>query len=235
MLCFTEFAFINSVFAKVETSLGAFYSDKRVYRGALIWEAPVAIVAPSFIINDFLSIGQGGGISVFKSFGESQKVTLGYSYFDDNEPNGPVIELGEAEEDFKNKRKPTQGAFLRYDYKRRGVFSLGLEYHKDWMRHSGNYVYIRLGSTITPFFRYGIGAGIGDARHNRYVYGESGEGGVAHQDIHLGLFLPFLPWRGVLMMNWTRTQISQRENINAEFIRGKEINRAFSVIAVWRF
>lgn len=218
----------------MDVSLGAFYTNQLVYRGALIWDAPVAIVAPSFVFYDMVSVGEGGGISLFKVFDEKHKVSLGYSYFDDDIPGGPALKLEGREKDFKNTRKATQGLNIKYFYSYSRKFKLDLAYHKDLRQNIGNYAHIKVASSITPFFRYGAGMGTGDARNNRYVFGEEAVGGVGHVDVHGGLFLPFLPKQGVLMVNFTYSEVVQDENVKSEFIQGNRVNRTLATIAVWR-
>ena len=101
------------------------------------------------------------------------------------------------------------------------------------LRHSGVYFYSDALFGIAPFVSAGLGAGVGDVRNNQYVYGPEGEGGVGHVDGIVSAMLPFLPFKGRLILSYRRIQISKQANIDADYVRGEEINRTFSAIALW--
>lgn len=231
---------INSVntFAEdswVDITAGAFYRQRSVYRGALIWDAPTLAIGPSFKFFNFISFGAGGGLSFYKRFAERHKVSLGLRAYDDNGPNGPVIELGDEEEDYKNLRGSTFETYLQYDFKYGRYVNTVLTYYKDIKRHKGNFTNLKISTAVIPFFNIGASFGVGDARHNRYLYGPEGTSGLGYYDLFSTLFLPFLPWKGRLLITYTTSKITQTENQQADYIRGQDRNNNFSVGALWSF
>ncbi|HAZ14502.1 MAG: hypothetical protein A2X86_00395 [Bdellovibrionales bacterium GWA2_49_15] len=218
----------------VKVNIGVVYSEKRLYRGALIWDAPIMAAGPSFIFYNTVSLGQGG-LSVFRKFADYHTVTLGASHFDDHKPSGPVLKLKESEEDFKNKRQSTYGTYLKYDFKLKQYLAMALSYHKDLKRNKGNYLNGKISTSIIPFLTLGSGLDLGDAASNKYAYGPEGVSGVGHLDNFASISLPFLPWKGKLMINYNYLIIVHGENKNADFVRGNDTNSNFSVIASWSF
>lgn len=233
------FSVIGSSYAQqeskpVRTSLNIFYSNKIVYQGALIWDAPFMGIIPSFVFYDMVSIGTGG-LSVFKKINEIHTISLGASYFNDNKPGIPIIRLKNGEEDFKNTRGSTYGAYLKYDLKLKPILNLSLLYQKDLKRHHGNYYNGKISTSIIPLLTLGAGAGIGDIRNNQYAYGPTAIKGVGYVEGFASLMLPFLPWHGRLMLNYSYSKITQDENRNADYIRGKDSNNIFNSTASWSF
>lgn len=239
ILVIATFLFAAPIFSQesskaVRINLGVFYSQRNVYRGALIWDAPVMAAGPSFVFYDTVSLG-AGGLSVFKKLGEMHTFTLGASMFDDNEPSGPILKLKDSVEDFKNKRSSTFGTYIKYDFHFKQYVATSLEFHKDLKRHKGVYTYVKVSTSIVPFVTIGIGHGIGDDRNNHYVYGADGKSGSGHFDMFASLMLPILPWSGRLMLNYAYTQITQQQNVDANFVRGRKANDLVSVGALWSF
>lgn len=218
----------------VQTSLAIAYSHKRLYRGALIWDAPLVAMGPSFTFYNTLSLGKGG-LSIFKNWKRAHKLTLGILPFDDNEPNGPVIKLKKVQEDFKNQRASTFGAYLKYDYRYKKYISISLSYHQDLKRHKGSYFESKISTSVIPFVSLGIGADSGDAASNQFAYGPEGVSGLGHGQAFINVMLPFLPGKGVLMLNFSRSQIIQTENTQADFVRGRKTNHNISTVAFWNF
>ncbi|MBJ00962.1 MAG: hypothetical protein CME67_06995 [Halobacteriovoraceae bacterium] len=218
--------------AQVDITLASLYSDKRVYRGALVWDEAIFGVAPNFVFFKKINLGRGG-LSYFVSPSEGITYRIGYNYFDDNRPGGPFVQLGESEEDFKNQRAPTSELYFELNLRKGRGFSSNIQLSKDILRHSGVYFYSDALFGIAPFVSAGLGAGVGDVRNNQYVYGPEGEGGVGHVDGIVSAMLPFLPFKGRLILSYRRIQISKQANIDADYVRGEEINRTFSAIALW--
>lgn len=238
-LSLTFWAIVGSSFAQQEskdirTSLNIFYSNKIVYQGALIWDAPIMGIIPSFVFYDTVSIGTGG-LSVFKKIDEIHTISLGASLFNDNKPDIPIIRLENRDEDYKNSRGSTYGAYLKYDLKLKPILNLSLLYQKDLKRHHGNYYNGKISTSIIPLLTLGGGAGVGDLRNNQYAYGPTAIKGVGYVEGFASLMLPFLPWHGRLMLNYSYSKITQDENRNADYVRGRDFNEIFNSTASWSF
>lgn len=219
---------------KVQISAAAAYTQRRIYRGALIWDAPIMAVGPGLVLYNTVSLGQGG-LSIFKNFNKQHTVRLGFSYFDDNEPSGPVLKLRDSEEDFKNQRRSTFGTYLKYDFKYKQFISTSISYHQDLKRHYGNYFYGSVATSIIPFFSFGTGLGYGSADSNKYTYGPEGKDGFTHFEYFGRAFFPFLPGKGVLSIIGSVSHIILDENKHADYIRGNSRNNNLSIVASWRF
>ena len=233
VLLYMEGSFAQDSGRAVQVSLATVYSHNRIFRGALIWDAPIMAIGPNFTFYNIVSLGQGG-LSIFKKIGNHQTISIGLTAFDDNEPNGPVLTLEEREEDFKNQRSSTFGTYLKYDFRFRQLIAISLSYQKDLKRHNGSYLNSRISTSIIPFITLGFGGSLGDKKSNQYAYGPEGISGTGHIETFAGLMLPILPWRGRLILNYKRTKISKGRNANADYVRGNKTNQNFSIIATWR-
>lgn len=216
-----------------EVSLNALYSQKRVFRGALIWDAPTLMVLPSFDLFNMINIGRGGALAIYRQY-ENHRFSIGIRPFEDNGPSAIAIKLKNSNEDFKNQRSSSLETSFQYEYRLRPYFRGTINYHKELIRHYGNY--LQLGTRLSPFPLTNIGVvlGIGDREHNKYVYGPEGSAGLGHTDFNLGLRLPFLPWHGQLILNLRHSIINKIENFNADYIRGQRKNSILSIMATWR-
>ncbi|MCO4753593.1 MAG: hypothetical protein KC478_03885 [Bacteriovoracaceae bacterium] len=229
-----SFFWVNAYAGPVDITFATFYSSKRVYRGALIWDQPVMGFGPSFTFYDKFSIGKGG-ISYFKKLDDHLTFKVGYNYFDDSEPGGgPILKLGGSSEDFKNNRKPTSDIYIDLSYRKRRGLSSTFTMSKDITRHHGIYAYSSASMGIAPFVSAGLGVGIANESHNQYVYGPEGVGGIGHIDGFIAAMLPFLPYKGRLLLKWSRIEITQSENVQAEYIQGNHLNHSLSMVALWK-
>lgn len=218
---------------KVQVDLGLFYSQKSLYRGALIWDSPMLGAGPRFTFFNAITLA-GPGLTFFKEFLPGQTLSLGLSYFDDNEPGGPFIFFKDETVDFKNKRGATIDSFLAYEFRFKWMFATKLEFHQDLKRNKGKYLYYEFSTNLIPFVGVGFAAGLGDKKNNQYVYGPDGSGGLGHVDYFVSHFRKgFLPWGGNLLLKYTRVTISKDSNSNADFIRGIDSHDQFNIGAFW--
>jgi len=214
-------------------SIASFFSSKIVYRGALIWNSPVMAVGPGLTIYDTFSFGRGG-LTIKKKI-HNHKFRLGSEMFS-GRPGFPLIKLKDKVLDYKNSREATWGLFLSHEYKKKfdhKFIKLKSSYHKDLNEHHGNYFNLDLSVSVIPLVSFGIAGGLGDLKHNKYVYGSGAISGQAHLDYKVEVFMPFLPLGGFMIMNYTKAQVSQSENILASRIRGKKSNSKYSLVAIW--
>lgn len=211
------------------------YSSGRIYRGAPIWKGPVIFVGPSFTFYNFLTLGKGG-ISLFKKINKEQTIRIGTSFFDDSKPSFPAIALGgDSVADFKNDRHSTYGTWLSYNYRSRVYGAASVSYHKDLKSHFGHYLLARFSVPIPifPLISIGTAFGFGNRSHNKYVYGPEAVGGLAHINGFIGIMLPFLPWKGRLMVNLTHSHIAKPVNNSADDVRGNGDNIRLAAFAIW--
>lgn len=219
--------------AGIDGGLGLFYSEKRIHRGALIWDAPIIALSPNITINEVFTIGPfGAGFNLSKK-DNPHKFFIGFNQFNDR-PNGPIIKLKAIPDDYKTQRGLTYETSLRYDYWHDRWLNLSLAYSKDIKLHRGNYGSAAL-SMRFYFLTLGSQIGIGDQRHNQFFYGPEGVSGLAHRDSFISLALPILPWKGTLMANFTYSTIPNRANAYADFIRGQRYNSNLTLGAIWKF
>lgn len=218
----------------VRINLGVFYSQNRAYRGALIWDAPIMAVGPSFTFYNRVTLGEGG-VSAFANLNENNTIAIGLSSFGDDEPGFPIIKLEEKEENFKNKRATTYETYIKYDFRVKQSLTFSATYHKDLKRHKGNYIESKLTFPLIPFVSIGIAADFGDKAANQYAYGPEGVAGIGNTEQFISAMLPFLPWGGRLMLNLSQSNISKSKNSNADYVRGNKRNTNFSTIMIWSF
>lgn len=218
----------------VRVNLGAFYSQNRAYRGALVWDAPIMAVGPSFTFYNTFTIGEGG-LSAFKILNENNTVAVGLSSFGDDKPGFPIIKLEDKKEDFKNKRATTYETYIKYDFRSKQSIKFSATYHKDLKRHKGNYIETKISFPLIPFVSIGVAADLGDKAANQYAYGPEAVSGIGSTEQFIGAFLPFLPWQGRLILNLSQSNISKSKNSNADYVRGNKKNTNFTSIMAWSF
>ncbi|PIP88916.1 MAG: hypothetical protein COW01_05000 [Bdellovibrionales bacterium CG12_big_fil_rev_8_21_14_0_65_38_15] len=218
----------------VEINLGAFYSHKRIWRGALIWNAPTLMAGPSFTFFNHVTIA-GPNLTFFHEIQKGNKVSLGASYFEDNEPNGPVVKFKSQEEDYKNTRSATIDTFIKYEYRYKWFFNTSIEYHKDVKRSEGSYSYIEFATNLIPFIGVGVGQGFGDRDNNQYVYGTGAVGGMTHTEYFVSYFKKELIWDGNLLLKYSHSKINKKTNIQADRIRGNGSQDQFTAGIFWKF
>lgn len=213
--------------ASIDAGFGLFYSEKRIHRGALIWDSPILALSPNITLFDVFTIGPFGAGFNLSNKHSPHKFFIGFNQFNDR-PNGPIIKLKPIPDDYKTQRGLTYETSFRYDYWLDRWLNFSLAYHKDIKLHRGNYGNTGL-SIRFYFLTIGTLIGIGDRRHNQFIYGPEGETGVAHRDSFASLALPILPWKGVLITSFTYSTIPNDANAYADYIRGQGNNTNISV------
>lgn len=217
-----------------QIDLGLFYAHKRLWRGALIWDAPTLMGGPRFTFFNFLTLA-GPNISIFHEFEKAGKLSLGASYFEDNEPNGPVIKFKSKDEDFKNSRSATIDTFIKYEYRYKWFFSSSIEYHRDIKRSKGNYSYVEFSTSFIPSISVGVGQGFGDRKNNMYVYGRQAVGGTAHTEYFISYFKKELIFGGNFLLKYSLSTINKKTNEQADYIRGDGQQNQLTAGIFWKF
>lgn len=218
----------------VQIDLGVLYSQKRIWRGALIWDSPLLMAGPRFTFFNHLTLA-GPSLTFFHEIQKGSKVSIGVSYFDDNEPNGPVIKFKSQEEDFKNTRSATIDTFIKYEFRYKWFFNSSIEYHKDVKRSEGSYTYLEVGTNLIPFIGVGVGQGFGDRSNNLYVYGAGAVGGKTHTEYYVSYFKKELIFNGNLLLKYSRSKINKKTNIQADRIRGNGSLNQITAGLFWKF
>lgn len=218
---------------KVRLSFASIFRNNTMYRGALTYDVPVMFIGPGIIFFDKITF-RGPGITYTESFGKRHKLSGSLYYFDDKPASGPVITLAsKKDEDYKNGRRATTDASIKYEYRYERLFSFSLDYHKDIYRHFGNYVAVGFNTGALKYVTLGIEIGIGDKDSNQFAYGPEAVSGLGHINYKLSSFLPILPWGGKLIPSYIMSTIQQKENKNSDFVRGNDINHTVSVVFTW--
>lgn len=200
----------------------------------MIWDAPIAVAGLSMVLFNTVIIGEeGGGIGLFQKVGTNSRISIGYTYFDDNEPNFPALKMTSKDEDFKNTRTPTYGTYFNFRWNYKRLLLISIAYHKDLKAHHGDYIYSRLMTSAIPFITFGLGLGHGDHKNNKYIYGFDGTYGFGHADFFASLRLPLLPGKGQLIVSFRQSSIIKNRNQNADRIRGKNLVRYGTLSAMW--
>lgn len=210
-------------------TLGVAYVSKMVHQGALLYDAPIVAPVIGFTYRDRISFGLGG-LQAYTRFGKFQKLSLSIPYFRDY-PMG-VYQPGKKDRDFKNQRRASVGAALRYNV---DLSFLNMEayYQRNININAGDYYYGKAMVAFLPILRLGFGYGFGDEKNNRYIYGKGAISGSGHRDYIASFFWPVM--NGIFTLNYSHSQIIQKANQQADYIRNKSTNSVFSSTLSWSF
>lgn len=209
------------------------FSNKRVEKGALIWDTPFLITAAAINYKNKFLLGNGG---ISYQFLNTEKSTFALSYgqFNDDKARFALLNyLGKFEEDYKNERKATTQMTLSYLYRPSRATRINLQWEKDLNAHHQNYYQISLSKSILPLISLDLTYGYGDQKHNKFMYGDSAQSGPTHLDYGLGVMLPFLPWKGIMRIMYSQSQILQKSAVNGFYIRGEAKQDRLMAIAFW--
>ncbi len=218
----------------LKLSFGFILISNTSYRGALTYDAPLIFVGPRIILFNKLEF-KGRGFVYTESFKKRHKLSTSIYYFNDEPPKGPVILLKNQEEkSYRNARRGTWDASIRYTYKYKRLFDFSLDYHKNIKGQSDNYIAVGFSTGIFKYVTFKVEFGIGDKASNKYAYGPEGVSGLGHINYSLSSFFPILPWRGRLIPSYTVSTIQQKQNQNADFVRGENINDTFNIVFSWK-
>lgn len=219
--------------AAIDAGIGLFYSEKRIHRGALIWDVPMLAIVPNITLFDRLTVGPLGAAFIFTKKESPHRFIVGYTQFSDR-PQGPIIKLKSIPNDHRTQRGTTSETYMRYDYWFDKWLNFSTSVHKDLRKHRG--VYSNTGIAIRLYYlTIGTNIGAGDQSNNRFLYGPEGQSGIAHRDSHATLVLPILPFNGHLITTFSYSTIPIKKNAYADYIRGEKNNTNLSIGANWKF
>lgn len=216
--------------------VGAGFFSQRVYRGALIWDAPFLIPLLELRFGQ-LSVRGPSLLYQVPLENESWQLSVSTEFFNDNKGQFPMILISKRDqaENYRNQRDSSLGLTLsgQYFFKPKKS-SVQLTVSRDFIRYHGLYVLLGFSLPILPFTRLELAQSWAEPQHNRYVYGPTAEGGLAHARYGLRNVLPFIPGGGVLISSLSYHFINRQANQQADYIRDEKANWVFDMFLSWR-
>ncbi len=208
---------------------GLFYTSLSQRRGALLYDDPIAFPLFSIKYDDWLSLARGG-VEIYKKY-EWGKLSFSPSYFDDQIPF-----FEDEQEEFRKARVISIEAQFKAEINLRRKTKVSMMYAKEIKNHQGNFFEASIMTPLTmrfPLFKVGGGFGVGDKKHNTYLFGSNGVSGLSYHELKASLFIPFLPRKGIMIMNYSITKSSQSENRSSNFVREKDKLDNLSLLFIW--
>jgi hypothetical protein len=210
----------------------AFYSSQQLFRGAVVWPEPIFFPAPMLVFYEkFFLAGPNIFFSPTKREDHFQW-RIGSQFIDDDDP---PISLGDHEEDFRNRRKSTIETNFQasYNFGPRNKISLGTFISREWKEGNGLHSEFFAGVPFLPFTTIQGRVSFSEKGMSQYIHGRQGVSGFGFSSLGINGVIPFVPWDGVILVNFTRFWIMQDSNKAADYIRGDSKNNVFSVRVVW--
>ena len=228
--------FANNRSLKADKAFGiqtmAFYSSQQNFRGAVIWPEPIFFPGPMLVFYEKLYLA---GPNIF--FSPTKRTDqfqwrVGSQFIDDDDP---PISFGDHEEDFRNRRKSTIETYFQgsYSFGPRKGFRIGTFISRDWKEGNGLHAEFFAGMPLLPFTTLQGRVSFSEKAMSQYIYGPSSQSGVGFSSLGVNGVIPFVPWDGVILVNFTRFWVMQDSNKSADFVRGDSKNNVFSLRVVW--
>jgi hypothetical protein len=219
-------------------TLGFFVNSQQIHRGAVFYPAPTTFAGPAFTFFNQINV-RGPDISWSRSKRSDKfQYQIGLRFINDGAPFLGFSSSFDEDTDYRASRKDSLEAYLgvRYRFGFKDLFEWGVELSKDLNSHEGNYALLSLKlPALIKFLSLTIRSGVGSLEHNRYVYGTNAVSGLAHQDLELSYVIPQLPWSGIIIFSLSQSWVMQKENINANLIRGHHDQLVASTRWLWFF
>ncbi|MCP4912141.1 MAG: hypothetical protein GY909_03395 [Oligoflexia bacterium] len=222
---------LNSL-ASVKITLFGMGQSQSIFRGAVTYSKPSAMLGPSFTFFDSIVLA---GPNIFFKAGDRNKDSVTYKigvrYIDDNVP----MFVSESKNDFKNQRRNTIESYAEASYRFgwRNKFGFSTELMKEWKRHKKSMATFSAFAPILPFTSLKGTISLAQKEMNQYIYGPSGTSGVGFSSLNINTVIPFVPWEGIAMLGATQYWINKEANQNAEYIRGDDKNMNFYFRIIW--
>jgi len=210
----------------------AFYSSQQLFRGAVIWPKPIFFPAPMLVFYErFFLAGPNLFFSPTKRE-DSFQWRIGSQFIDDDDP---PISLGTHEEDYRNRRKSTIETNIQgsYSFGERKGYRVGGLLAREWKEGNGLHTEVFAAAPLLPFTSLRARVSFSEKGMSQYVHGPSGSSGIGFTSLGINGVMPFVPWDGIILVNFTRFWIMQEANQQADFIRGDDKNNVFSFRVVW--
>jgi len=217
-----------------------FSQTQSLYKGATFWPGPSAMAGPSLILWQKLSI-LGPRIMWQETFSPSWKGKLGLSYVNDSRP---LLPFTSPNRDKAIDRPAILEAMISCSYAvlspetQKELLSFELEVSHDTLGKSGLFSKF---SISTPFYWFrllALGSALSWAtdKTHEYLYDnlkEKGEG-FGFIEAFARIFIPFVPWKGNLILSAQQYWILQQNHQRALSLRGESQN-PFSASLILNF
>lgn len=212
-----------------------FYQSQSIYRGAQIWPKGSIMAAPGFLFFErkLKIFGPNISYSFFPERDSHFKMDIGAKLFNDGDP---LFSLGKAQLDYKNRRKKSLEAFtkFRYQFGFKNKFFISIFLAREIIEHKGLYSELSAGAPLFPFTSLVGKLSYAEKKTNQYIYGPEGVSGTGFGSLGINLVIPFVPWDGVIINQLTQSWILNKENQNADYIRGDKRQLTFSTRWIWK-
>lgn len=208
------------------------YNSQQVYRGAVTWPKPTAIAGPMLVFYDRLFVAGPNIFYTPTTRLDDFQWRVGVNFWDDNDP---PIHFGDHEEDYRNKRSSSlelQTQF-QYNFGWRKRFNAGAFLAREVKENIGLHSEVFLGAPLLPFTSVQARLSFSEKKMNKYLYGPTGVSGAGYSSFSFNGIFPFVPWNGMIMVNYTRFIVLKGENKTADYIRSDDINDVVSVRLFW--
>ncbi len=215
---------------KIQFNFATLVRSHQVYHGVLTFDGPTLFPGISL---DFYQkvILRGPNIEYYKRY-DKNRLSLGLRRFNDNGFGFTLPDDRRKNESRDHDRDATDiyaQAEFEHTYRIKTRFLLST----DLTDHYGQYLNSSITIPVLPFTRIGYGIGIGEKKHNRFLYGPSARSGTGHQDFLINIFIPFLPGKGILIANFNQVLTHFRQNRRAEFVDESDHPKVVTLIASW--
>ena len=213
----------------LKISLAAFTSTKKIFRGAIFYPYPTIFAGPGLTLFNHLSI-RGPSIYWTKS-----GLDIGGRLISDR---APIIELTKKFDEKNDYRSSRSNSFefvvrYRYGFGFRNLFFIGGEFAQETYQHKGRYLAFHFGIPVYMFLSFKSNTGWGNLSHNRYIYGDSAQAGLAHQDIMLQYAVPGFLGADIMILEIGQHFVLQEKNRSSDLIRGNSTNSQVSTVFIW--
>ncbi len=230
------FAFNSFAESKwVKVTLAAFVNTKRVFRGAEFFPHPFVFAGPAFTFFDDFQLRGPSLVWSPHDRKDKHQFQASINYLNDGEPPLTFGSDFDEETDYRAKRSDSIEGTLQYQYSFgfRNSYFLRFFYAKELNRHFGNYGELSFRMPVYKFLSLTSLVGYGDIKHNQYVYGPTAVSGLTHTQADLNYMIRDFTWCDLAFLNLSSSWVSQKENRNGFFVRGRHNQTALSVRTLW--
>lgn len=227
------FLFNSSVEAKpFGLRVAGNYSSQQMYRGAVTWPEPVAFVGPMLVFYERVFLA--GPNLWFNPTNRKDQLQwrTGFAFNDDDDP---PFSLGDHEEDYRNRRKSTLewNAQVSYNFGYRNKFQIGALFAREIKEDYGVHTEFFGTTPFLPFTTIEARVSFTEKQLSQNIYGPEAVSGEGFASLGINGVIPFVPWDGIITLNYTRFWVLQQQNISADYIRGDDQNDVFTLRFFW--
>jgi hypothetical protein len=201
----------------VKYNFSLIYSSLSEYRGALTWNHPFVFPGIGIVINNSFFI-DGPRVRYVISPSKKFKISFSVNYFSDN---GPLIWRNAYNLDHKNDRDYSLDSSIKFSYSFYRT-RLSVNVKKELIEHYGVRVNAGIRVPLIPLLSAGYSQSWGDLESNKYAYGPTAISGQGHRKVYVNLFIPFMPFGGIMIANYSLSEIINETNRNGYYVKGQE-------------